>query len=533
MMTSDKDYGQLVSENIFIYRPGRGGAEADVLGIPEVCEKFGVERVEQVIDILGMMGDAVDNIPGLPGVGEKTAVKFIQEYGSLEGLLANTDKLKGKQKENVENNKELGLLSKKLATIILDVPVAFEEDAMLVKSPDAEKIKTVFEELEFRTLIKRVIGDGGAAADPVQGDLFSSEEPSTPIANYRTIADTEHHYRLVSTEEDLHALIQELHAAPVFCFDTETTDIEPVRALLVGLSFSTAPHQGWYVPVPTDLEKGTTYLNVFRALFEDTSKTLVAQNCKFDLKMLVKYGVQVKCRVFDTMIAHYLINPDGKHGMDDLSKSYLNYAPISIEQLIGKKGAKQGSMSDLKPEEISDYAAEDADVTLQLMHQFAPKLQDGRLQEVYDHIEMPLVSVLAEMETTGVHIDEPFLKAYSDTLQQEIQQLEAEICDLAGEKFNVDSPKQLGVILFEKMKITKEVKKTKTGQYSTDESTLAKFEHLHPIIAKVLDFRELRKLKSTYVDALPDMVPPFACNWCERDWIPVAPYQARHPRKWI
>jgi DNA polymerase-1 len=508
MMTSDKDYGQLVSENIFIYRPGRGGAEADILGVPEVCEKFSVERVEQVIDLLGMMGDAVDNIPGFPGVGEKTAVKFLQEFGSLEGLLANTDKLKGKQKENVENNKELGLLSKKLATIILDVPVELEEDVLLVKSVDAEKMKSVFEELEFRTLLKRVIGDQGTAVETVQGDLFGGEEEAPVAPTHQTIADVTHDYRLVSTPEQLRELLHALQDASTFCFDTETTDLEPVRAELVGISFSTQPHHGWYVTVPRGVEAGSAFLTLFQDVFANASKTLVAQNFKFDVKMLMKYGVQVKCRVFDTMLAHYLINPDGKHGMDELSRSYLNYAPISIEQLIGKKGAKQGSMADLKPEEIADYAAEDADITLQLMHQFAPQLQNGRLQQVYDEIEMPLVEVLAAMETTGVCIDEPFLNAYSATLQQEIQQLETEICDLAQEKFNVDSPKQLGVILFEKMKITKDVKKTKTGQYSTDEATLAKFEHLHPIIAKVLDFRELRKLKSTYVDALPDMVLP-------------------------
>jgi DNA polymerase-1 len=509
MMTSDKDYGQLVSENIFIYRPGRGGNEADILGVPEVCEKFGISNVSQVIDILGMMGDAVDNIPGIPGIGEKTATKLVQEFGSLEGLLANTDKLKGKQKENVESNTDIALLSKKLATIITDVPVDWEEERMVVKPFDADKIREVFEELEFRTLMKRVLGEAPASSEAVQGDLFSAEEFSAPekaVSVYKTIHDVAHHYYLVQEDEDIHRLVEDLKRAAVFCFDTETTELEPINASLVGVSFAMRPHEAYYLPVPSDMEEAKKLLHRFAPVFSDSSKELVAQNYKYDFKMLRKYGIEVHNRIFDTMVAHYLMHPDGKHGMDELSENYLQYSPISIETLIGKKGKAQGSMADLAPEAIADYAAEDADITLQLKEKFEPELQTGRIRQVFDEVEMPLITVLAEMELEGVKIDEAFLRNYSETLQTDISAAEERICEMAGEKFNVDSPKQLGVVLFEKMKITDQVKKTKTGQYSTDEATLSKFEHDNPIIAQILDYRELRKLKSTYVDALPELI---------------------------
>jgi DNA polymerase-1 len=510
MMTSDKDYGQLVSDNIFIYRPGRGGNEADILGIPEVCEKFGINNVAQVIDILGMMGDAVDNIPGIPGIGEKTATKLVQEFGSLEGLLANTDKLKGKQKENVENNTEIALLSKKLATIILDVPVDLEEDKLKVTDFNKEKITEVFEELEFRQLLKRMVGEAPAADKAVQGELFFIEDESTstdqPKTSFKTIQDVPHHYYLVQEDEDIHALVEKLKKASVFCFDTETTEIEPINASLVGISFSTQEHEAYYVPMPTDFDQAKALLHRFEPIFRDASKELVGQNFKYDYKMLHKYGIDVHNRIFDTMIAHYLMNPDGKHGMDELSENYLQYTPISIETLIGKKGKSQGSMSDLTPEAVTDYAAEDADITLQLKNRFEPELNTGKIRSLFDEVEVPLITVLADMELEGVRVDENFLRNYSDTLQQDITAAEEEICSIAGEKFNIDSPKQLGVILFEKMKITDQVKKTKTGQYSTDEATLSKFEHEHPIISRILDYRELRKLKSTYVDALPEMI---------------------------
>jgi len=509
MMTSDKDYGQLVSDNIFIFRPGRGGNEADILGVPEVCEKFGISNVLQVIDILGMMGDAVDNIPGIPGIGEKTATKLVQEFGSLEGLLANTDKLKGKQKENVENNTDIALLSKKLATIILDVPVDLEEERMLVQEFNKEKIREVFEELEFRALLKRTLGETPAADKAVQGELFYVEPDAEEVkekTSYKTINDLAHHYHLVQEDEDIHALVERLKKATVFCFDTETTEIEPINASLVGVSFSLQPHEAYYLPVPADREKAVELLQRFAPIFSDTTKELVAQNYKYDYKMLRKYGIEVHCKIFDTMIAHYLMNPDGKHGMDELSENYLQYSPISIETLIGKKGKTQGSMADLAPEAVADYAAEDADITLQLKNRFEPELQTGKIRSVFDDVEVPLITVLADMELEGVKIDKEFLQRYSDILQTDIVAAEEEICTLAGEKFNIDSPKQLGVVLFEKMKITDQVKKTKTGQYSTDEATLSKFEHDNPIIARILDYRELRKLKSTYVDALPELI---------------------------
>ena len=510
MMTSDKDYGQLVSENIFIYRPGRGGNEADILGVPEVCEKFGISNVLQVIDILGMMGDAVDNIPGIPGIGEKTATKLVQEFGSLEGLLANTDKLKGKQKENVENNTDIALLSKKLATIILDVPVDLEEQRLQVSEFDKEKITSVFEELEFRALLKRVVGDTPAADKHVQGELFFVEDTDAvneaPKTSYKTIRDVNHHYHLVQEDEDIHALVELLKRSPIFCFDTETTELDPINASLVGISFAVKPNEGYYVPFPADAEQAKMLLHRFAPIFEDVSKELVAQNFKYDFKMLLKYGIRVRNRVFDTMVAHYLMNPDGKHGMDELSENYLQYSPISIETLIGKKGKTQGTMADLSPEAICDYAAEDADITLQLKNKFEPELQTGKIRSVFDEVEVPLITVLADMELEGIRVDEHFLRNYSETLQTDILLAEEEICTMAGEKFNIDSPKQLGVVLFEKMKITDQVKKTKTGQYSTDEGTLSKFEHNNPIIARILDYRELRKLKSTYVDALPELI---------------------------
>jgi DNA polymerase-1 len=526
MMTSDKDYGQLVSDRIFIFRPGRQGNEAEVLGVKEVCERYGIQHPEQVIDLLGMMGDSSDNIPGLPGIGEKTAVKFLNEFGSLEGLLANVDKLKGKQKENVENNVEMGRLSRKLATIILDAPVEFEADKMKVKGPDADKIRAIFDELEFKTLLKRVLPDsaGSEASNPTpkaqnkpsgQATLFDlgeftnvSDREEVAPSHLKTISDVPHDYRLVQSTEEVAELLSVLSAAQTFCFDTETSDLEPLNAVLVGMAFSVKPGQAWYVNVPRTEAEARELLSKFQPVFGDEGKELVAQNFKYDYKMLRKYGLKVSNKVFDTMVGHYLINPDGKHGMDFLSEIYLGYTPISITQLIGKKGKGQGSMADLSAAEVKDYAAEDVDVTLRLKEIFEPELDRLSARKLFDTVEVPLISVLAEMEWEGVRIDESFLKGYSRDLEVDIQKLEKEIHQLAGESFNVDSPRQLGAILFEKMKITQEVKKTKTGQYSTDEATLSKYEHGNPIIGLVLNYRELRKLKSTYVDALPSMVNP-------------------------
>ena len=511
MMTSDKDYGQLVSENIFIYKPGVAGNEAQVLGVKEVCDRYCIDNVMQVIDMLGMMGDAVDNIPGIPGIGEKTACKLLREFGSLENLLANTDKLKGKQKENVENNVQQALMSKKLATIMLDAPIEIEEEKLRLVEPNKDLVRALFEELEFRTLIKRVLKED-APFESKQGELFASDEPTTaekeaePKQNLKTVNDVPHEYHLVQSDEEIEALVKELSAAQIFCFDTETTDIEPINADLLGMSFSVKPGQAWYVAVPRDFEGASAVVKKFQQVFSDEHKELVAQNYKYDFKMLRKYGVEVKNMVFDTMVAHYLINPDGKHGMDFLSEIYLGYQPISITTLIGKKGKSQGNMGDLEPSAVVDYAAEDADVTLQLHNIFKGDLEKHELRKLYDTVESPLITVLAEMELEGVRIDESFLKDYSGLLSVDIAKYESEIHELAGEKFNVDSPKQLGPILFEKLKVTTDMKRTKTGQYSTDEGTLSKYEHAHAIIPAVLNYRELRKLKSTYVDSLPALV---------------------------
>lgn len=514
MMTPDKDYGQLVSDNIFIYKPGYQGGSAEILGVPEVLQKFDIERIDQVIDLLGMMGDAVDNIPGIPGVGEKTAVKMLKEYGSLEGLLANTDKLKGKQKENVENYKDQAILSKKLATILLDAPVPLDEESLRVKEINRDLLREVFTDLEFRQLAKRVLQEDLQATEAKQGELFAVAEFETaaseeaPAVQLKTINDVEHHYELVETEEQRKALLDMLMQSSEFCFDTETSDLDPITSYVVGMSFSVKSHHGFYVPISNDQEKAKEEIQYFSSVFNDASKTIIAQNYKFDYKILFKYGVSPKNKVFDTMLAHYIINPDGKHNMDYLSEVYLEYSPISIETLIGKKGKNQGSMADLSPAEIAPYAAEDADITYQLKQIFDPELDKTETRSLFHDVEIPLINVLAEMEWEGVRIDEHFLKEYSGELEKEIRVLETAIHEIAGEQFNIDSPKQLGVILFEKMKITDQVKKTKTGQYSTGEDVLSKYEREHPIISKILDYRELRKLKSTYVDSLPSLINP-------------------------
>ena len=518
MMTPDKDYGQLVSDKTFIYKPGYQGGKAEILGEAEVCAKFNIQNVSQVIDLLGLMGDAVDNIPGIPGIGEKTAAKLLAEFGTLEGLLANTDKLKGKQKENVENFREQGILSKKLATIMLDAPTPLDEEALKVCEINKDAIREVFEELEFRQLIKRVLNEEPVANannttssnSNTAPDLFSSagqevEIPSTPK---NTIEDVPHDYFMAMSEQELQSLHAELQRSSIFSFDTETSDLEPHSAYLVGLSFSTKAHTGWYVPISSNFEEAVKQLEFFKDIFADASKTLVAQNYKFDYKMMKKYGVKIQNKIFDTMLAHYIINADGKHGMDALSESYLNYKPVSIESLIGPKGKNQNSMAHLPAESIKDYAAEDADVTLQLAEIFMPELEKQGTTSVLENIETPLIEVLANMEWEGIRVDKDFLNAYSVELGKELDIIEEKITELAGEKFNLDSPKQLGVILFEKLKITTEMKKTKTGQYSTGEDILQRYLHTHEIVPLILDYRELRKLKSTYIDTLPTMINP-------------------------
>ncbi|MCH2198169.1 MAG: DNA polymerase I [Flavobacteriales bacterium] len=514
MMTSDKDMGQLISENILMYRPGRSGKPAEIWGIAEINERYGLERPEQVIDILGMMGDSVDNIPGIPGVGEKTAIKLLGKYGSMENLLANTHELKGKQKENVENHKEQALLSKQLATIITNIDMEIDYEDMKMSAMDRDHLKKVFEELEFRTLARRVLGEelpnageqislfGGADEASTEADI--PEVETTPL---KTLESSTHDYKLVMPE-DAGELIEILHKANTYCFDTETTGLDSLLADIVGMSFSVKPGQAWYVGLVGTEDEKKAAIDAFRPVFEDESKTIVAQNLKYDYKVMQKYGIEIKNKLWDTMIAHYLMNADMKHGMDFLAETYLNYKPVSIETLIGKKGKNQGNMGDLSPEQITDYACEDADITLQLKEKFQEEVEQVHLKSLFEDVEIPLLKVLADMEMEGVNLDVQTLKDYSQQLAGEIDGLEKEIHELAGETFNVDSPKQLGPILFEKLDIGKNVRKTKSGQYSTSEDILTKFKADHPIMEKILDYRQARKLKSTYVDPLPELVNP-------------------------
>lgn len=515
MMTPDKDFGQLVSENIFIYKPGRGGDPASIMGVKEVCEKFEVDDPLKVIDILGLWGDAVDNIPGIPGVGEKTAKKLIQDYGSMEGLFQNTDQLKGKLKENVIAYEEQGRLSKMLATIITDVPVPFDPIDLNLDPPDAEKIKEIFTELEFRNLAKRVIGEEivvtAGSNENGQLDLFGTQslvevQQANPTAGYKTIATEKAAYHLVNLPEERKALLSKLMEQTSVCFDTETTDIEAMHADLVGVSFCFKEREAYYVAFPKDFESAKQIIHEFVPFFASETIEKIAHNLKYDMKVLMRYDVELKGPLFDTMIAHYLIQPEAKQGMDFLAQYYLNYQPISIETLIGKKGKNQGNMGDLAPEEIVDYACEDADVTFQLKQLFAPQIEKEHLKHLFWDIEMPLVKVLAKMENEGVAIDVEHLKNYSQQLETEIVELEKQIRAEAGMDFNVDSPKQLGEVLFEHMKISSKAKKTKTGQYATSEDVLQQHKNDHPIIGMILDYRQMRKLKSTYVDPLPTML---------------------------
>jgi len=524
MVTPDKDYAQLVSENIFMYRPARLGNGIEIWGIPEVQERFGVETPSQVTDFLGMMGDAVDNIPGLPGVGEVTAKKLLQEFGSMENLLDNTDKLKGKMKERIEENKALGILSKQLATIICDCDVTFNETDYELTKPDATKVEALFQELEFRRMAEQfntlffspktgfdnVDAQGLAPTKtitrPDQFDLFSveGEEGERISSNYKTLADTDHLYQSVTGSLGISLLVTDLLKQTSVSFDTETTGIDPLTAELVGLSFSWEKGKGFYVPVPEDRDQTQAIVDKFKPFFEAEQIEKVGQNVKYDLKILSNYGVEVKGPIFDTMIAHYLINPDMRHNMDVLSETYLGYSPQSIEELIGKKGKGQKTMREVPLDAIKEYAAEDADVTLQLKEQFAPVLTQTGTTTLFETIEIPLVSVLADMEMEGVNLDVDFLKTLSGELDQEIRALEMKIYETAGEKFNLGSPKQLGDILFEKMKIGEgKQKKTKTGQYATGEEVLSYLALSNPFVQDILDWRQMVKLKSTYVDALP------------------------------
>lgn len=519
MVTPDKDYAQLVSENIFIYKPARSGNEVEIWGLKEVQEKFEVQEPLQVIDFLGMMGDAVDNIPGLPGVGEKTAKKLLADFGSMENLLANTHQLKGKLRENIENNKEKGLLSKQLATIMLDVPVTFNEQDCELSTPNFEAVGKIFDELEFRQLLlnfQRVyqpevvvqnnVKPASAQLDmfAVQGDLFA--QPQLTVEKNNS-TNTAHFYQLVDSPMAQQLLLRNLLQQPEVCFDTETTSVNALEAELVGISFCWAAHKGYYVPFPPEKEEAIALATFFRPFFENEQITKVGQNLKYDLKVLQNYGVEVQGALFDTMIAHYLLNPDMRHNMDVLSETYLNYTPIAIESLIGK-GKAQRSMRTVAIDQLKEYAVEDADVTWQLKEVFKAELSKANAQKVYDDLEMPLLKVLASMEREGVNLDVPFLKDYAKTLDADIAHLETVIAEQAGEPFNLASPKQLGDILFEKLKIDSKPKKTKTGQYATSEEVLAPFASKHKIVADILEWRQVQKLKSTYVDALPLEVNP-------------------------
>lgn len=528
MMTPDKDYGQLVDANTFIYKPARSGNGAEILGVEEICKKWEIQNVAQLIDILGLMGDKVDNIPGIPGVGEKTAIQLIKDHGSIETLLENTHLLKGKLKEKVENNREMAIQSKRLATIIVDCPCELDEAALALKPVNKDALKALFTELEFRRLAQQLLGEdiGGTEklpgenykpkASANQPDLFSTAEFFTPAASaeiqeetppvYKTIQDIPHDYTMVESEAALADLLALLQGASEFCFDTETTGLNVLEAELVGFSFSVKPGTGYYVPFPAAREEAQALVSRFKPLFSDTTKTLIGQNIKYDLQVLKNYGCEIGNTLWDTMVAHFLINPEMRHNMNVLSETYLQYSPVSIETLIGKKGKEQISMREVPLDQIKEYAAEDADVTLQLKEVFAPKLNETETFNLFKTVEVPLISVLADMEREGIHLDVPVLKEFSAQLQNDIVAVESEIQQLAGTSFNVSSPKQVGEILFDYLKITDKPKKTKTGQYATSEDVLVKLEKVHPIVSKILDYRELVKLKSTYVDTLPELV---------------------------
>lgn len=523
MVTPDKDYGQLVSDKIYMYKPARTGNDIEVLGPKEVCEKYGIERPEQFIDILGMWGDAVDNIPGIPGVGEKTAIKFVQEYGSMEGLYENVDQLKGKIQEKVAENKEQAFMSKMLATIITDVPIDLDEDDLVMEEPDREKLAELFAELEFRTIAKKVLGQEVAiqtAAKPAtaksaatgQMDMFAESGTVVEAADgsgYKTLDQTEHDYQLVDSPEKRKALISQLAKSEVICFDTETTGLDTITAELLGIAFSIEIGKAFYVTIPEKEEEAKAVVGEFQPIFSDEKKTLVAQNYKYDLCVLKRYGLEFKAKAFDTMIAHYLANPDMRHGMDFLAETYLGYKPVSITELIGKKGKGQGNMRDVDVEEVKEYAGEDADITLQLYEKFDPLLDEVEARKLFNEVEMPLIPVLGAMETEGIKLDVPALKSMSEELNTDLIKLQTEIKELAGVDFNIQSPKQLGDILFEHLKIDDKAKRTgKTKQYKTSEDVLSKLVTAHPIVPKILDYRSVQKLKSTYVDVLPDLVNP-------------------------
>ena len=528
MMTPDKDYGQLVDDHIFLYKPAFMGNGVDVMGPKQICEKWDITHVDLVRDILGLMGDAVDNIPGIPGIGEKTAVKLLKEYGTLEGILENVDQLKGKQKENVENFAQQGLLSKELATIKIDVPVDFDEVDLRLDHYDEEKLRGIFSELEFRTLANRIFKEAPAKkaasspSAPAQMDLFGAPAPRTasfvaeeeleeevsisePIV-LDTIHSNAHHYHKIKGDAAVRELVEYLLLQKEICFDTETTSLDAMNAELVGLSFSYVEGEAYYLPLEADRKEAQALLEILRPVLENPEILKIGQNIKYDLLVLKNYGIEVKGTLYDTLLAHYLIEPEGKHGMDWLAQQYLQYKPVSITELIGKKGKGQGNMRDVDEDEVTAYASEDADITLRLKGKLDPILLSNGLKKLVEDVENPLIRVLTDMEFEGVRIDTGSLAELSVTLEQESKEIEKRVYELAGVRFNLASPKQLGEVLFEKLKLDPKAKKTKTGQYATGEEILSKMADEHEIAEAILEYRQMVKLKSTYVDALPTMI---------------------------
>ncbi len=519
MMTSDKDYGQLVTEKTFWYKPGRMGSPDEVLGIKEVCKKFDVESPAQVVDLLGLMGDASDNIPGIPGVGEKTALKLLKEFGSVENLLANTDKLNGKIKEKVEEHADLARISKQLATIITDVPIELDENALKLEEPDKEKLRELFAELEFRTLSERILGESiSGTATKSQGaqmglfdaalDTEINNDTTPAVQRFNVLSDIKHQYFVVDDPNWQRDLADVLLTQKEVCIDTETTSLDALQAELVGISFCFKTHQAYYIPLPENREETLKILEPFRPFFEHNEIVKIGQNIKYDLTVLANYGIELQGPLFDTMLAHYVIQPEMRHGMDFLAETYLHYKPIATEELIGAKGKKQKSMRDIPIEQVAEYCNEDTDVTFQLKKIFVPLLKETKTEQVFETVEMPLIPVLARMEREGVRIDAEFLKEYSHELEGEAQTIEKKIYEQAGETFNLASPRQLGEVLFEKLKLDPKAKKTKTGQYATGEDVLLKLASKHPIVHDIIEYREITKLKSTYVDALPQLINP-------------------------
>ncbi|MEQ8517830.1 MAG: DNA polymerase I [Cytophagales bacterium] len=519
MMTPDKDYSQLVEEHVYLYKPAFMGKGVEVLGEKEVIKKWEIETPDQVRDILGLWGDSVDNIPGIPGIGEKTAKKLIQQYGSVENLVVHADELKGKQKENVIEFGEQGVLSKKLATIAIDVPIEFNEEDLRHTEPNNEQLIALLDELEFRTTKKRLFGDDGDSgkssssskkkSDENQIDMFmpsESEEALKTSPEKENIQTVKHQYYLIDSESKRKNLIRFLSRQEEFCFDTETTDINAFEAEIVGLAISYNAHEAYYIPMPQDQDECRSILSEFKDIFENEKILKIGQNLKYDITILLTYGIEVKGALFDTMLAHYLIEPDSRHNMDALSENYLNYSPVSIETLIGKKGKNQGNMRDADPKEVAEYAGEDADITLQLKYKLERELKSYNQEKLFNEVETPLVRVLSDMEVSGVKVDRGTLKEISDELGKAAQITQDKIFKIAGVEFNIASPKQLGEILFDKMKLVEKPKKTKTGQYATGEEILSQLANNHEIASLILDFREYQKLKSTYVDALPELI---------------------------